>query len=82
MSRADELADRLDDEFVQGRISNHTGRQSAAELRRLSAVSAELLGALKNLVARIEANGGIGAYKDGPVFVMRDARAAIQKAES
>jgi hypothetical protein len=29
------LADALDDEFVQGRISNHTGRKAAAELRRL-----------------------------------------------
>ena len=29
------LADALDDEFVQGRISNHNGRKAAAELRRL-----------------------------------------------
>lgn len=29
------LADALDDEFTQGRISNHTGRKAAAELRRL-----------------------------------------------
>jgi len=29
------LADALDGEFVQGRISNHTGRKAAAELRRL-----------------------------------------------
>ena len=29
------LADALDAEFVQGRISNSTGRESAAELRRL-----------------------------------------------
>ena len=29
------LADALDDEFVQGRISNHNGRKAAVELRRL-----------------------------------------------
>ena len=29
------LADVLDDEFTQGRISNHSGRKAAAELRRL-----------------------------------------------
>lgn len=29
------LADDLDAEFVQGHISNHTGRKAAAELRRL-----------------------------------------------
>lgn len=31
------LADELDGEFVQGRISNHTGRKAATELRRLHA---------------------------------------------
>jgi hypothetical protein len=35
------LADELDGEFVQGRISNHTGRKAATELRRLSAVEAD-----------------------------------------
>ena len=29
------LADALDDEFLQGRISNHNGRKAAVELRRL-----------------------------------------------
>ena len=29
------LADALDDEFTQGRISNHNGRKAAVELRRL-----------------------------------------------
>lgn len=29
------LADELDDEFVQGRVSNYNGRRAAAELRRL-----------------------------------------------
>jgi hypothetical protein len=41
------LADALDDEFTQGRISNHTGRKSSAELRRLHALNGELLEALK-----------------------------------
>ena len=30
------LADALDAEFVQGRISNSTGRETAVELRRLA----------------------------------------------
>ena len=30
------LADALDDEFAQGRISNHNGRKAAVELRRLA----------------------------------------------
>ena len=30
------LADALDAEFVQGRISNSTGREAAVELRRLA----------------------------------------------
>jgi hypothetical protein len=29
------LSEELDGEFVQGRISNHTGRKAAVELRRL-----------------------------------------------
>jgi hypothetical protein len=41
-STALRLADALDDEFVQGRISNHTGRKAAAELRRLHAENERL----------------------------------------
>jgi len=33
------LADALDDEFTQGRISNHNGRKAAVELRRLHDVN-------------------------------------------
>jgi hypothetical protein len=40
------LADALDDEFVQGRISNHNGRKAAVELRRLHEVNQDLLKAL------------------------------------
>lgn len=47
---------------------------------RLIAAAPELLEALTNLVARINHNGGIGAYTGGPIFVMLDARAAIAKA--
>ena len=36
VSEALRLADALDAEFVQGRISNSTGRESAVELRRLA----------------------------------------------
>ena len=54
----------------------------AGQLDRLSAVNAELLLALKNLVARIDANGGIGEYKGGPFLVMPAARQAIDRAEA
>ena len=40
------LADALDDESTQGRISNHNGRKAAVELRRLHAVNQDLLKAL------------------------------------
>ena len=43
--------------------------------------SKELLRALERLVERIDFNGGIGEYKGGPVFVMKNAREAIAKAE-
>lgn len=33
------LADELESEFAQGRISNHAGRKAAAELRRLHALT-------------------------------------------
>jgi hypothetical protein len=48
------LADALDAEFAQGRISNHTGRKAAAELRRLHEVNQELLKALKGALFRLE----------------------------
>lgn len=41
MTEAERLADDLDAEFVTGRVSNHTGRKAAAELRRLSAALSE-----------------------------------------
>ena len=48
------LADALDDEFTQGRISNDTGRKSAAELRRLHEVNQELLEVVKEANAELE----------------------------
>ena len=48
---------------------------------RLIAAAPDLLEALKNLVERIDKNGGIGEYKTDPVFVIKYARSAIAKAE-
>lgn len=55
-------------------------RTAIAQAREADlAVMRTALEALENLIKRIEINGGIGAYKDGPVFVMRDAHAAIEQ---
>ena len=70
-----QLADALDDEFVQGRISNHTGRKAAAELRRLHAVNAVLLEALKQMLSVWEEDPAYGATHADK------ARAAIARAE-
>ena len=51
MSEAQQIADNLDAEFVAGRISNHTGRKAALELRKLEATNAELLKALQKISA-------------------------------
>lgn len=79
------LADDLDAEFVQGRISNHSGRKAATELRRLHEANAELLGTLKHardLVAEW------GAYasdyfqtKYGLTLDLKQLDAAIQRGE-
>lgn len=68
------LADALDAEFVQGRISNSTGRESAVELRRLHEVNQNLLKALNEFVAAAD---GVNA---GPLTWLAKARAAIAKA--
>jgi len=44
------LADDLDHEFAQGRISNYNGRKAAAELRRLHEVNQDLLKALNTIL--------------------------------
>jgi hypothetical protein len=43
------LADALDDESTQGRISNYNGRKAAVELRRLHEVNRDLLEALESI---------------------------------
>jgi hypothetical protein len=57
------LADVLDDEFTQGRISNHNGRKAAVELRRLHEVNQDLLKglheALETDLARV---GEVGVW--------------------
>ena len=68
------LADALDAEFVQGRISNSTGRESAVELRRLHEVNQDLLKALNEFVAAAD---GVNA---GPLTWLAKARDSIVKA--
>lgn len=58
-------------------LSIAAASQPPAELATLRATNAELLAALKGIVARIEANGGIGEYTAGPAFVMQAAYDAI-----
>ena len=53
------LADALDAEFVQGRISNSTGRESAVELRRLH----EALETEQEPVAWISEGGDVSRSK-------------------
>ena len=36
---------------------------------------------LKQLLERVDINGGLGLYKGGPIFIMQNAREAIAKAE-
>lgn len=72
------IADALDDEFAQGRISNHTGRKAAAELRRLESANAELLEVLVECIE--DANGY--ESRSGKMLVggwPGKARAAIAK---
>ena len=52
------------------------------QVRDLQEVNAELLICFKRLVERIDFNGGLGEYKGGPSFVMKDAREVILKAEA
>ena len=91
------LADELDGEFVQGRISNHTGRKAATELRRLHATNADLEEAvriLSTVVSERDRQGGLraGMYRRSyrasstPPAVHHAVlpclvRAAIEKAE-
>ena len=48
---------------------------------RLIASAPMLLHCLEQLVERIDHDGGLGDYKGGPSFVMKDARETINKAK-
>jgi len=69
------LADALDAEFVQGRISNSTGRESAVELRRLHEVNQDLLKALNTILNICLLDNGHWAKT-----IEREAHEAIAKA--
>ena len=69
------LADALDAEFVQGRISNSTGRESAVELRRLYEVNQDLLKALNTILNISLIDNGHWAKT-----IEREAHEAIAKA--
>jgi hypothetical protein len=67
-----QLADALDDEFTQGRISNYNGRKAAAELRRLHEVNQDLLASVVELLNCIQ--------PDRDWHEAKRARATIAKA--
>ena len=69
------LADALDDEFAQGRISNHSGRKAAVELRRLHEVNQDLLKALNTILNICLLDNGHWAKT-----IEREAHEAIAKA--
>ena len=69
------LADALDAEFVQGRISNHNGRKAAVELRRLHEVNQDLLKALNTILNISLIDNGHWAKT-----IEREAHEAIAKA--
>lgn len=48
---------------------------------RLMALGPGLFKALKDLLERVDINGGIGEYNGGPVFAVSRARALIKRAE-
>ena len=75
------LADALDDEFVQGRISNHTGRKAAAELRRQHSVNTELGAALRRLISYCNNLENRLAEADGEHPAMQEAKEACAKVE-
>jgi len=66
------LADALDAEFVQGRISNSTGRESAVELRRL---------ALKQWVGLTdeEVNELVARFKRYSYVLLREVEAKLKE---
>lgn len=73
------LADALDDEFTQGRISNHNGRKAAIKLRRLHDANQELLEALKVAACEI---ADWGSYASEYFQNKHDLQGAISRAEA
>ena len=69
------LADALDHEFSQGRISNYIGRKAAVELRRLHEVNQDLLKALNTILNISLIDNGHWAKT-----IEREAHEAIAKA--
>ena len=69
------LADALDDESTQGRISNYNGRKAAVELRRLHEVNQDLLKALNTTLNISLIDNGHWAKT-----IEREAHEAIAKA--
>jgi|GEM_PF-6057681 len=56
-AEAEKLAYDLDTEYCQGRITNHTGRKAATELRRLHFIEIEL----RAQAERLQAAGQVAA---------------------
>ena len=54
---------------------------SRAEIDRLTAENERLLEVLRNLLERVDRNGGLGEYKGGKAFAVSDARAALNQEE-
>ena len=70
-----QMADDLDHEFTQGRISNYNGRKAATELRRLHEVNQDLLKALNTILNICLLDNGHWAKT-----IEREAHEAIAKA--
>ena len=56
-------------------------RAAQAEIDRLTAENERLLEVLRNLLERVDRNGGLGEYKGGKAFAVSDARAALNQEE-
>jgi hypothetical protein len=70
-----ELAERLENY----RLDDPLAQKAAEAILALCERAEKLEAALKRLVERIDANGGLGEYQGGPVFVMIEARALLTK---
>jgi acetyl esterase/lipase len=57
----------------------HGAVMLTAERDQLRSQNAELVEALRDLLERVDRNGGIGEYKGGPAFVTGKARALLAR---